>query len=215
MMRQRGCSDHPEVDSPDRISAFRPPMPAPPAARHPPGSRSENSRTPVSGAGVAAGIAMLKIDRQPWRGRRAVHANDGEGHEPRRNSNDWQLAMNAAAYAAPFAGDAGVMRWREMQEGGKRRGNGKPRMQRRLRGLPGAERVSATRPASNDAAYCSPSPLICGSADDSPGVSRPTCVYTRSLSRVSVMSRLRIVSWPIRSRGENVDATFSIDRRSG
>ncbi len=32
---------------------------------------------------------------------------------------------------------------------------------------------------------------------------------------MSVMSRLRIVSWPMRSRGRRCDSVFSMDRRSG
>ena len=36
-----------------------------------------------------------------------------------------------------------------------------------------------------------------------------------SLARVSVMSRLRMVSWPMRSRGLKVDSPFSMVRRSG
>ena len=38
---------------------------------------------------------------------------------------------------------------------------------------------------------------------------------SRSFSRVSAMSRLRIVSWPMRSCGEKLDSPFSIVSRSG
>lgn len=44
----------------------------------------------------------------------------------------------------------------------------------------------------------------------------PAFAYTASLSRVSTMSRLRIVSWPILSSGLNgASSTFSMLRRSG
>ena len=50
----------------------------------------------------------------------------------------------------------------------------------------------------------------------SPGPREPTLRYTSSLLRVSVMSRLRIVNWPMRSSGPNAaSSTRSIDRRSG
>ncbi len=44
----------------------------------------------------------------------------------------------------------------------------------------------------------------------------PALRYTSSFERLSSMSRLRIVSWPIRSSGPNgASSTFSIDSRSG
>ena len=47
------------------------------------------------------------------------------------------------------------------------------------------------------------------------GASSPVLTYVDSLSRVSLMSRFRIVSWPMRSCGVNADSPFSIVRRSG
>lgn len=46
-------------------------------------------------------------------------------------------------------------------------------------------------------------------------VSNPDAAYVSSLSRVSVMSRLRMVSCPMRSRGLKVDSVFSMLSRSG
>src|SRR6185503_5264562 len=46
-------------------------------------------------------------------------------------------------------------------------------------------------------------------------VSSPAFEYVISFSRVSVMSRFRIVSWPMRSRGENAESVFSMLSRSG
>jgi len=43
----------------------------------------------------------------------------------------------------------------------------------------------------------------------------PASEYTRSLSRVSMMSRLRMVSCPMRSAGVKNASPFSIVSRSG
>jgi hypothetical protein len=45
--------------------------------------------------------------------------------------------------------------------------------------------------------------------------SSPVRLYSASLSRVSVMSRVRIVNCPMRSCGEKLDSPFSIVKRSG
>src|SRR5271154_5076764 len=55
----------------------------------------------------------------------------------------------------------------------------------------------------------------CGISEPWLSVMRPVCAYVISLARVSVMSRLRMVSWPMRSRGEKADSVFSMLRRSG
>ena len=39
--------------------------------------------------------------------------------------------------------------------------------------------------------------------------------YVSSFSRVSTMSMFRMVSWPMRSCGVNIDSPFSIVSRSG
>lgn len=43
----------------------------------------------------------------------------------------------------------------------------------------------------------------------------PLSAYVSSFARVSVMSRFRIVSCPMRSRGEKIESVFSIESRSG
>ena len=49
-----------------------------------------------------------------------------------------------------------------------------------------------------------------------PSDNKPAWEYTPSLARVSVMSKLRMVSWPMRSSGLNgASSTFSMLRRSG
>jgi len=55
----------------------------------------------------------------------------------------------------------------------------------------------------------------CGTPCTPPLCSRPALAYTASLSRVSMMSRLRIVSWPMRSSGVKNSCPFSIVSRSG
>lgn len=45
--------------------------------------------------------------------------------------------------------------------------------------------------------------------------SRPVLAYVCSFSRVSTISSVRMVSWPIRSSGVNIDSPFSIVSRSG
>ena len=56
----------------------------------------------------------------------------------------------------------------------------------------------------------------CGNTEPSPSDSKPVCAYKPSLPRVSTMSRLRMVSWPIRSAGVKAAfSTFSMLRRSG
>ncbi len=54
-----------------------------------------------------------------------------------------------------------------------------------------------------------------GTPPSDPGPSSPTLLYTPSLARVSWMSRLRIVSCPMRSAGVNAPSTFSMLSRSG
>lgn len=48
-------------------------------------------------------------------------------------------------------------------------------------------------------------------ADDS----SPVFAYVCSFSRVSTISSVRMVSWPIRSSGVNIDSPFSMVSRSG
>ncbi len=63
--------------------------------------------------------------------------------------------------------------------------------------------------------YCeSPSDSF-GSGDADAGCSSPASMYVTSLARVSAMSRLRIVNWPMRSCGVNAESPFSIVRRPG
>ena len=81
---------------------------------------------------------------------------------------------------------------------------------------PGPAFIHSRRSSLIRSAYLPPlSSASCGNAEPLPADSRPMRVYAISLSRVSVMSRLRIVSWPMRSAGENTDSPFSIVSRSG
>jgi hypothetical protein len=69
--------------------------------------------------------------------------------------------------------------------------------------------VSTARPQSSEPSVSR------GSTEPEPAGSNPMRVYVASFSRVSAMSRLRIVNWPIRSAGEKTESAFSIVSRSG
>jgi hypothetical protein len=63
--------------------------------------------------------------------------------------------------------------------------------------------------------YFSPPSFNFGISAPLLSVISPAFAYVSSFSRVSEISRFRIVNCPIRSRGENVDSPFSIVSRSG
>lgn len=116
--------------------------------------------------------------------------NDDDDHE----RDDGPRAEMTSSAAGPGSPSYRLRTWywqRVQCTGGSGRGRGR-RGETRIRQATG--RAAFPPPGRGQAVYSPLSPLICGSADASPGVSSPTCVYTRSLSRVSVMSRLRIVS---------------------
>ncbi len=63
--------------------------------------------------------------------------------------------------------------------------------------------------------YCSPLPGSLGTSYDDGALSNPVSVYSSSLWRVSTISRLRMVSWPMRSMGVKNASPRSIVSRSG